>query len=600
MFSRTLVNSDFFLTLNQLNLADLKSIMVAFFGLKIQRYLGKWTIYLSLISLGFLLGVSPNWVSFNSNEQTQFEQATAAPGTFTLGTNLHGISDHSTQMPFIDGFKSSRRWITQCDRNRDPNCRETWNTKEFDKLDLDQWGWVKSLPAPEEDPTYTQVAALMYRSVAPYPGGTYIVLYEGEGKMEYDFDADKDEAASTPGRDVLRVDPSDKGILLKITETDPNKTGNYIRNIRVIPAEYEQTYESVLFNPTFIEKTKHYDALRFMDWMATNHSSQSEWQNRPKIQKASYSYGGGVPIEIMVELANRLQVNPWFNMPHKATDEYIRKFAELIKDTLDPNLTAYVEYSNEVWNPQFEQFHWVKDNGPISGGKNSFQPYGVRTAQMCDIWQAVFADEKQRIQCVISTQTANRWGAKQVLECDKWSEAPCYQHGIDVLAISSYFSGKLGQPKYEKTVESWIDDPSIDEFEQGIAQLKDGSVLETDGNVEGLKEQFQHYTEVAKSKNLKLVIYEGGNHVVGVKGVQNNDKLTKYFNQLNRHPGFYDLYQDMLNAWQDPEGVRTVFMHFSDISRYGKWGSWGSLEHVTQDRSPKYDALKDFVNKTNK
>ncbi|MGB3402700.1 MAG: cellulose-binding protein [Microcoleaceae cyanobacterium] len=570
--------------------------MIAFLGLNLQRYFKNSVLYLSLISFGFALAIFLNQVNLPSPNQLQLPQAKAAPPTRQLGTNLSGIADYSTQMPFVDAFKSSRRWITQCSKDRDPNCGESWSTNEFDQLDLDEWGWVKSLPDPEDSPEYTQVVTLMYRGVDPYPGGTYIVLYDGVGTLEYDFDADKDQTASTPGRDVLQVDPSDRGILLKITETDPNKTGNYIRNIRVIPAEYEQNYQSVLFNPTFIEKTKPYQALRFMDWMQTNHSKQSKWENRPKIQKASYSYGGGVPIEIMVELSNRLQVDPWFNMPHKATDEYMRNFAELIKETLDPNLIAYVEYSNEVWNPQFEQFNWVKDNGPLSGEGNPFQPYGVRTAQMCEIWKDVFAGETQRIQCVISTQTANRWVAKQVLDCDRWSKAPCYQHGVDVFAISSYFSGKLGQPKHEKTIESWIDDPNIDEFKQGITQLKDGSVLDTESNVSGLAEKFQHYTELAKSKGLKLVIYEGGNHVVGVKGVQNNEKLTEYFIELNRRPEFYDLYEDMFEAWQDPEGVRTVFMHFSDITRSTKWGSWGALEHVTQDHSPKYDALKDALN----
>lgn len=570
--------------------------MIAFLGLNLQRYFKKSVLYFSLISFGFALAVGLNQVNVFSPDQGPLPLAKAAPQTLRLGTNLNGISDFSTQLPFVDAFKSSRRWITQCTKNQDSDCSDTWDTDEFEQLDLDEWGWVKSLPEPEDSPEYTQVAALMYRGVNPYPGGTYLVLYDGVGTLKYEFDANKDQTASTPGRDVLQVNPSKKGILLKITETDPQKTGNYIRNIRVIPAEYEQNYQSVLFNPAFIEKTKDYQALRFMDWMQTNHSEQSQWQNRPKIQKASYSYGGGVPIEIMVELANRLQVDPWFNMPHKATDEYLRNFAQLIKESLDPNLTAYVEYSNEVWNPQFDQFNWVRDNGPLAGGDNSFQPYGVKTAQMCDIWKDVFAGEQKRIQCVISTQTANRWGAKQVLECDRWSEAPCYQHGVDVFAISSYFSGKLGQPKYEKIIESWIDDPNIDEFQQGIAQLKDGSVLDTDDSVEGLAEKFQHYTEVAKSKNLKLVIYEGGNHVVGVKGVQNNDKLTQYFIELNRRPEFYDLYQKMFEAWQDPEGVRTIFMHFSDITRATKWGSWGALEHVTQDRSPKYDALMDALN----
>ncbi len=571
--------------------------MLLFFGLKIQSFLKKRVIFISLISLTFA-GVLFLTQVHNFGNFHPFRHATAAQTNPFLGTNLSGVNDYSTQMPFIDGFKSSRRWITQCDQNRDPDCRGDWDTGEFDQLDLDQWGWVKSLPAPEDSPQYTQVATLIYRDIAPYPDGTYLVLYDGEGTIEYRFDAKKDEAASTPGRDVLEVTPSNGGILLRITATDPNKTGNYIRNIRVIPAEFEQTYESELFNPAFLEKTKKFGTLRFMDWMQTNHSSQREWRNRPQIQKASYAYGGGVPIEIMVKLANRLQVNPWFNMPHQATDEYLQNFAQFIKKSLDPNLTAYVEYSNEVWNPMFEQFHWVKDNGPIPADTVPYQPYGVRTAQMCEIWKGVFANQKQRVKCVISTQTGNRWVAEQVLECDRWSQAPCSQYGIDVFAISSYFGGKLGQPEFENVVESWIDDPNLDEFERGLTQLKDGSLLNTNDSIKDVVDDFQYYSELAKSYNLKLVVYEGGNHVVGIKGVENNNKLTQYFIELNRQPGFYDRYQEMLKAWYDPEGVRTVFMHFSDIGRPSKWGSWGALEHVTQDHSPKYDALMDFINQT--
>ncbi|MGB3536450.1 MAG: cellulose-binding protein [Microcoleaceae cyanobacterium] len=516
---------------------------------------------------------------------------------FILGTNLNGIAPWSTQLPFLNHFKSSKQWITQCIKE-DPGCKGEWDTKEDELLDLDENGWVKSLPSPKNSAEYTRVSTSLFRDIpGVYPSGQYIVLYDGEGEIKYRQAAKKDESASTPGRDVINVDSSVKsGVLLTITKTDPQNTGNYIRNIRFVQAEYENRYQNgEIFNPAFIEKTKPYKALRFMDWMETNHSGQSEWQDRPKVEKASYSHDGGVPIEIMVELANNLQADPWFNMPHKATDEYMRNFAQLVKETLDPNLTAYVEYSNEVWNTNFKQFHWVRDNGAIAGQKTAFQSYGVRTAQMCDIWKDVFSGSSERIQCVISTHTANRWAAKQVLECDKWSEAPCYQHGVDALGITSYFSGRLGKPEYEKIIESWINDPKIDEFERGISHLKDGDVLDTDDSVEDFQELFQHYSEVAKAKQLKLVAYEGGNHVVGLKKVKDNDKLTEYFIELNRRPEFYELYQTMLNSWQDPEGVRTAFMHFSDINKPSKWGSWGALESVSQEHSPKYDALMDFA-----
>ncbi|NET39040.1 MAG: cellulose-binding protein [Cyanothece sp. SIO1E1] len=512
----------------------------------------------------------------------------------SLGTNLTSIKDWSTEIPFVDAFKSARSWITQC-LPEETGCSGSWGTDEYDKLNLDEQGWVKSLPAPEDSPEYTRVATLLFRDVEHYPGGQYIVLYDGEGTIEYGFDAQKDESESVLGRDVINVNPSNRGIYLIITSTDPNRAGDYIRNIHVIKAEYETSYESEIFNPDFIERIKEFQALRFMDWMGTNNSMQSEWRDRPKVDDASYAWKGA-PVEIMVELANRIGANPWFNMPHMATDEYVSEFSQRVQDSLNPDLTAYVEYSNEVWNAQFKQFSWVRDHGLFPGGTTPYQSYGVRTAQICDIWKGAFSQPDHRVKCIMGTHTANPWVAGQVLNCDKWSQSPCYEHGIDALAITGYFSGKLGKAKNQSAIESWIDDPNINEFEKAITQLKDGSSLGPGDHVEAMASYFNEYAQIARERGLELVAYEGGSHVVGTGGVENNEKMTEFFIELHRQPEFYDLYTKMLTAWQqDPTGTRTVFMHFSDIGKPSKWGSWGALEHVDQANSPRYDALLDFI-----
>jgi len=554
-----------------------------------------FSLSFSLVIISCRVDDNSKIVSQTNSNNTPIAASATTPATLSLGTNLNEIADWSTQLPFLDAFKSSREWITQC-QDGESGCSNSWSTDEEEKLDLDEHGWVKSLPAPEDSPEYTRVATLLFRGVEPYPGGQYVVLYDGEGTIEYRFNAAKDEAASTPGRDVINVTPSKGGIYLIITSTDPNKTGNYIRNIRVVQAKYENTYQSAVFNPDFIEKIKKFKALRFMDWMRANNSQQSEWANRPKIEDASYAEKGA-PVEVMVELANQLKVDPWFTLPHRATDEYITKFAEIVKDSLDPDLTIYLEYSNEVWNAQFKQFDWVAKNGSIRGEKLPFQSYGVKTAQMCDMWKGVFGEESNRVKCVMGTQTGNPWVAGQVLDCEKWKEAPCYKHGIDALAITGYFSGRLGDPKYETTVTSWLDDKNSDAFEKAITQLKNGSVLEDTDNdsVEDLRKTFDEYSNIVKEKGLQLLVYEGGSHVVGIGKAVNNDKLTEFFIELHRRPEFYDLYTKMLEAWKDTEGTRGLFMNFTDIGKPTKWGSWGALEHVDQEGSPRYNALIDFI-----
>ncbi len=539
-----------------------------------------WRGLLFLMTLAFIV-INP---IFFSNAQTSLNTS--------LGTNLSGIAEWSTEMPFVNAFKSSKQWITQCVKT-DPGCRGVWDTGEFAKLDLDQYGWVKSLPAPGDSPEYTRVATTMFKGVYPYPGGQYVVLYDGQGTIEYKFDATK--VASTPGRDVINVTPSNSGIYLIITSTDPNKIGNYIRNIRVIPAAYEQTYESQIFNPQFLSKINKFKALRFMDWMDTNNSEQKEWANRPKVDDASYT-GKGVPVEIMVKLANELNVDPWFNMPHMAANEYITNFAQVVKTRLNPNLKAYVEFSNEVWNGSFQQNKYALAQGKAKWGQTKtntqLQWYGMRTAQMCDIWENTFGSEKNRVVCAISTQTAVKGTEKSTLDCSYWvaeGNKPCYQHGIDVYAITGYFGGKLGQPGNTTMIESWLKE-SDGGFSTAIQRFTNPNLPDS---IPSIYKLFTYHANVAKTKGLQLVAYEGGQHIVGSGGVENNEAITNFFITLNRRLEMYSLYTDMLNKWKNAGG--TLFMNFSDIGTPSKYGSWGALEHVNQDSSPKYKALMDFI-----
>ncbi len=61
----------------------------------------------------------------------------------------------------------------------------------------------------------------------------------------------------------------------------------------------------------------------------------------------------GAPIEDLILLANMVGFNPWFCMPYNADETYVRNFAQLVRDTLRPDVQVYVEYSNEVWHTGF-------------------------------------------------------------------------------------------------------------------------------------------------------------------------------------------------------------------------------------------------------
>jgi hypothetical protein len=516
-----------------------------------------------------------------------------------LGTNLTEVTDYSPQLPFIDLFKSSREWFTQCVAGQDPGCSNTnaWDTGEAQALDLDSSGWVRSLPSPASAPIYT-MAATYWDVPAQFPVGRYIVRYEGQGSIEYGLGATKDSSRSTPGRDVISIDPSRGGVLLRIVSTDPNQSGNYIRNIKVTRESHESLLESSTFSLDFLSQLRPYQALRFMDWMRTNNSTNATWSSRALPGDARYSTTKGVPAEIMIELANTTATAPWFTLPHQADDTYIQSLAAITRSTLRADLPVYIEYSNEVWNDAFSQGSWVQGRGEAiwTGGTESgftkrINYYGRRAAEICDIWRGVFSDNPLRVVCTTASQAANSWTASEALACPLWDQAPCANHGISALAIAPYFGDYIGQEGPTSEVLRWTrrSDGGLSTL---FAEIKSGSQLSTGPTAGALEQSFdwiQQNQAIVDSHRIALIAYEGGQHLVGVGGVANDDSITALFSNANRANEMELIYDEYLRGWNARGGG--LFMHFTDITDYSKYGSWGALERIGQASSPKYNAL---------
>jgi hypothetical protein len=514
--------------------------------------------------------------------------STTAQGPLSIGTNLAGLVDWSTERPFLDAFKMSRPWITQSDG--------VFDTGEESQLNLDKDGWVKSLPAPADSPQYYRVTT----TIGSIPVGKYVVSYDGEGTIEY-FAAAKDAAASNLGRDVINV-TSSSNVFMNITATDPKRTGNYIRNIHVVPIAYESNYATEIFNPDFIKKIEPFKTLRFMDWMETNNSTQSTWDKRPTPMTSTFQ-GIGASVETMVALANKTHSNPWFTLPHLATDDYVTKFAQYVKATLDPALKIYVEYSNEVWNGMFGQGTWIEQQGQKawpnstdSGFTKRIDWFGKRTTEIATIWDNVFGTDKDRVIGTMAAQSANTWTAQRALDYT-WSSQPKSnkEYGIDAIAIAPYFGYYLGDPNNAPTIESWTKDTDgglnklFDELTQGglIQNGPKGGALQDAYN------SIKSYVDLAKQENLQLVAYEGGQHLVGFLGVENNQAITDLFNKANRDPRMGEIYKQYFQKWFELGGG--TFANFSDVSSYSKWGSWGLLEDINQQGSSKYDAVMSLL-----
>ena len=132
-------------------------------------------------------------------------------------------------------------------------------------------------------------------------------------------------------------------------------TAGQVKNVQVIQPGYDPNNYPVFTNKyvNFLKSLHPYD-LRFMDFTDTNGNPAANWSDRPTPADASFA-SNGAPWEYVIQLANTIHTNVWINVPFHATDDYVKQLATLFKNTLDPSLNIYLEFSNEVWNTAFEQ-----------------------------------------------------------------------------------------------------------------------------------------------------------------------------------------------------------------------------------------------------
>lgn len=565
------------------------------------------------------LPMEPELAQLNSPVPEELPQqrhavAPQAPNRQPIAINLMSVADWSTQAPFLDHFKTARPWIGHLPGQ--------WGgASEADLAQagyLDAAGWPTALP-PELGSIGTVILTDLPES-AHSLAGRYVLRFDGEGIVEVSGRARNQRYGK--GEVSFDFTPGPGPVEIRLQRI--GKGGDYPRNITVVKEEHLPRYAAgEIFNPDWLEILDGFAVLRFMDWMGTNDSRLTGWEDRPLV--SDYSWGRkGVPLEVMLALVNELGADGWFNMPHRADDSYIRNFARAVKAGLDFDLKAYVEYSNEVWNWQFDQANWADAQAQARwGGKDLWvQFYGGRAAEVSQIWTEVFgAASPTRLVRVLATQTGWLGLEEQILTAPLWvaeaadREAPAAY--FDAYAVTGYFGGILGIKERAPILRAWIADSQLHARTAAAAQGLSGTEAEqfiadhqydvasvqaaaelTDGLVTGdatdtlsdlLGRVLPYHRAVADQHGLDLIMYEGGSHVVGIGPMTEDEVLTGFFTHFNYTPEMGALYVRLLSGWQELGG--TLFVAYADVAVPGKWGSWGALRSLSDD-NPRWSALK--------
>lgn len=513
---------------------------------------------------------------------------TTSNAASSLGTNTNEVTESDSSAPFIDLFRAAIPFEES----------RPWTTKGNIVYDTD--GWPMNLNGGQAGSRF--LSNLPAQTV---PDGVYTVLYDGDGEIQYLNDATLLE--HKPGVDTINISAGDDQMLnasLIITGSDPK---NYLRHIRILPPggicannpfqrvnsaaacsgnyqSFVEHYNSILFNPDYLNFMKDFRAIRFMNMCGVTRSPIRTWDQMNKVTKATW--GGkegtrGAPLEIMVELANRLNADPWFTIPHEADDALVQRYATYVKEHLHSNLKPHIEYSNETWNTLFTQGGYMIDRGMKLGldsnaQRAGFRYYSQRSVEIFKIWENVYGGSKRLVR-VLSGWTINDKLTETVL-----SHNDAYKH-VDAFAIGPYVFGGHAEVRTIKSVDDALGLITNDAYRYSNAKVM---------------EYIRMQKAITDKYGIKLMAYEAGQGLVDFTTKTDDEFPNPLLFAANRDPRMRSIYQTFLNGWKAEGG--TLLMHYSSPRTYTKHGAWGAKEYITQPpaQAPKYLGLLDFIHGT--
>lgn len=505
-----------------------------------------------------------------------------------IGTNLGGVSDYATEIPFVDMMKACRIWYTQ-DANNPAG--SPFDTEAADSLTYRTDGYPTHIPQVVPGRAFTQKVSTIWAVTTAWKPGTYVVLFDGVGELSF----------SGGHSDLILVNPnkysfsftSPVGNFLQMT-IENSLASDPIRNIRVLHQEYETTYLTQPFNPIWLDKILVFKSVRFMDWGQTNNWGQSDqwswddptlfnWNERSKLEYYTWTHSKGIPYEMMIKLMNDYDLDGWVCVPHRASNDYIDNMATLFYNNLEPNRELTVEFSNEIWNWMFGQTNWCFKYGctiPDLSWPEGIVPY----IQNClNRWTTIYGSDVNRIKRAVGLQT----GWLDVSQRIAYNMNPS---SFDVVSPTYYFAldgaadaelDVLGASATAADVESRV---------RAYWEVNEQSWLN------------QIKTTISDSLNKPIYFYEGGQHITPTPFGE-EPTYAQALIDIQRSPLMYNMYNDWYNFLRTLQsGTQPLkLMNFSFIGeRSARYGSWGILETMTQDTTiipaPKYQSTIENMN----
>lgn len=468
-----------------------------------------------------------------------------------LGANLAPVGPDSRDWVFVDVFKMASPWALESQRSmRGPKTPEQ-----------DEDGWVLALSP-------TQAATTRLPTLN---GGRFVVLYSGRGVLRVRGGRVLEER---PGRLVYEA-PARRTVTLVLEATNPS---DHVRDIRVVPADFEGTYQDQVFHPLFLQRLSRFSVLRFTGWARAELAAAPTWSQRATPDW--YTQGGprGVAYEYMVMLANELGADMWISVPHRANDDHVAKLAGFLAERLDPDLKVYVEYGTAFDAPDSEPSRYAKKQGQFMGLDPDPTLAGAkyRVRRSMDVFDT-FATrfDPRRTYRVLTGPLDDPERLRAILEYKRAAEK------VDLLAVAAFVGVRVERP----------------ERARALAAMKPADVLDAleFTALPALMSEVREAQRVAAAHGVGLVAYSGGEDLTVQPGLPAANTLDRLFDRVSRDPRGAGLYAALLGGWADAGGE--LFVHAPLVSEYGRSGRTAAMEYQDQgpEAAPRYGALAAFA-----
>ena len=329
-----------------------------------------------------------------------------------------------------------------------------------------------------------------------------------------------------------------------------------------------------------------FPVVRFMNWQQTNYSGDTvrpmiqNWDDLPKPEDDWGYHGGpweqfrGVPLQVIIDFANKLGVRPWICIPHAASEDLMREIIAFVVSNAKHR--PIFEYSNELWNTLFFQHKYATKCGLKKG-------LADEEWEAASVWQARCTDHIVDL----ATPYADTVVAGQFFNYDMvaFLLKQCLNQ-MNALAVAPYIGRKL------RGVNNTLEElhlQLVNELQSEIIPL------------------VQKYRALCDQYQIDLYAYEGGLHLVA-----RNDSTPEAFEaekqlfaEYNRSEFASELTEMLWGGWRAAGGTVACPYSLSTIyeNRWTKQMDNSFFGHCELNGReikllPKYEALKSSLKPT--